>query len=118
MSFLYDTGAAINTGCLHYHLYIMQECPHIVHSFEEFNGANPFEPIKLCGAITDPLAYDVAKHGILSEVVRYRTPYVLNTGEPFILAFALGSDMSVNSIFGLPGIHEARLEPRFGKGVF
>ena len=65
----------------------MQECPEIVHSFEEFNGANPFEPIKLCGAITDPSAYNQEKHGILSAVVRYNTPYILSTDEPFILAF-------------------------------
>ena len=117
LSFLYDTGAAINTGYLPYHLYIMQECPQAVHSFEEFNGTNPFKPIKLCGAITDPALYNQEKHDILSAVVRYRTPYVLMSGETFILSFALGNDMSVNSIFDLRGILEVCLEPRFAKNI-
>ena len=46
MSFLYDTGDAINTGYLPYRMHIVRECPHIVHSLEEFNGTNPFELIK------------------------------------------------------------------------
>ena len=117
ISFLYDTGAAINTGYLPYHLHIMQECPQAVRSFEEFNGTNPFEPIKLCGAITDPSLYNEEKHGILSAVVRYKTPYVLMSGEPFILAFALGNNMIVNTIFGLPGILEVCLETRFTKKI-
>ena len=118
LSFLYDTGAAINTGYLPYHKKIMEECPHIIESYEEFNGTNPFEPIKLVGAITDPDIYDREQHGVLSAVVRYKTPYVLRSGKPFALCFALGSDMSVNSIFGLPGILETALEPRFSKNEF
>lgn len=82
LSFLYDTRAAINTGYLPYHKRIMEECPHIVKSYEEFNGSNPFEPIKLIGAITDPDIYDKDRHGVLSAVVRYRTPYVLQSRTP------------------------------------
>ena len=118
LSFLYDTGAAINTGYLPYHKKIINECPQIVESYEEFNGSNPFEPIKLVGAITDPDVYDKDQHGVLSAVVRYKTPYFLRSGKAFILCFALGSDMSVNSIFGLPGILEIGLEPRFSKSEF
>ena len=118
LSFLYDTGAAINTGYLPYHKKIMHECPHIVESYEEFNGSNPFEPIKLVGAITDPDVYDKERHGVLSAVVRYKTPYIMRSGKPFKLCFALGADMSVNSIFGLPGILEISLEPRFHKNEF
>ena len=111
LSFLYDTGEAINTGYSPYHKKITNECPHIVDSYEEFNGPNPFEPIKLVGAITDPDIYDKERHGVLLAVVRYRTPYVMRSGKPFRLCFALGADMSVNSIFGLPGILEISLEP-------
>lgn len=99
-------------------MFIMKDRPQIVDSFEEFNGANPFEPIKLCGAIIDPALYDKEKHGILSAVVRYKTPYMLDNGEPYKLSFALGTDMSVNSIFGLPGILEILLEPRLLTNVF
>ena len=57
-------------------------------------------------------------HGVLSAVIRYHTPYVLNNGKEFILSFVLGNDMSVNSIFGLPGILEIALEQRFMKQEF
>ena len=118
ISFLYDAGAAINTGYLPYHKMIMKKCPQAVESFEDFNGCNPFEPIKPMGAITNPAIYDKEQHGILSAVIRYRTPYMLNTGQPFVLCFALGSDMSVNTILGVLGILEVALEPRFVKNEF
>ena len=118
LSFLYDTGAAINTGYLPYHKKIMKEYPQVVESFEEFNGDNPFEPIKLMGAITNPAKYDREQHGILSAVIRYRTPYIMNNGNHFVLCFALGEDMSVNTILGVPGILEVALEPRFIKKEF
>ena len=43
---------------------------------------------------------------------------MLNNGKEFILSFALGNDMSVNGIFGLLGILERALEPRFIKQEF
>ena len=75
LSMLYDTGAVLNTGYLPYHDHIVKCHPSIVKRLEYFNGKNSFEPIKLCGAITQPLEYDSDKHGILSAVVEYHTPY-------------------------------------------
>ena len=96
----------------------MKECPQVVESFEEFNGDNPFEPIKLMGAIRNPAIYDREQHGILSAVIRYTTPYILNNGHQFFLCFALGEDMSVNTILGVPGILEVVMEPQFIKKEF
>ena len=109
---LFDTGAALNTGQLSYHQSLKSKRPDLIHSYEEFNGTNPFDPIKLCGAISDPSMYDTEKHGILSAVIRYRTPYTIS-GTPCIIAFALGKDVSVNSIIGIPMITELQLEFRF-----
>jgi len=115
LSMLYDTGSALNTGYLPYHSQIVKCHPSVVKRLEYFDGSNPFEPIKLCGAITQPSDYDSGNHGILSAVVEYHTPYKYRNGEPVSLTIALGNSMTVNTILGLPTIREGELEPRWSK---
>jgi len=110
VSSLFDTGAALNTGYLPYHRFIMSTRPDLIAEYEEFNGRNPFDPIKLGGAITDPSAYNLENHGLLKAVIRYHTPF--KTGQdakPLFLSFALGNDITVNSIIGLPFINALEL---------
>jgi len=110
VSSLFDTGAALNTGYLPYHQFIMQTRPDLIAEYEEFNGRNPFDPIKLGGAITDPSAYDLENHGLLKAVIRYHTPFKTEqNGAPLFLSFALGDDITVNSIIGLPFINALEL---------
>ena len=35
-------------------------------------------------------------------VIRYHTPYLVNNKDPLILSFALGTDMALHSVLGLP----------------
>ena len=72
---LYDTGGALNTGNIHLHNLIKEKSPSAVAMYEEFDGTNPFDPIKLCGALLDPADYDAKKHGILSAVIGYHSPF-------------------------------------------
>ena len=51
---LFDTGVALNTGYLLYHQQIMKKHPVMVSGFENSDGANPFDPIKLWGVIFSP----------------------------------------------------------------
>jgi len=118
LSMMYDTGVALNTGYLPYHNEIVKHHPSVVKRLKYFNGKNPFEPIKLCGAITHPSDYDSEKHGILSAVVEYHTPYKYRNGEPVLLAIALGNSMTVNTILGFSTIREGGLEPRWSKQVY
>jgi hypothetical protein len=99
---LMDTCGALNTGYLTFHLWLMSERPDLVVEFLSFDDSNPFEPIKLGGAIRDPSNFDATDHGNLTAVVRYSTPYVDLSGSPITLSFALGPDITVNTIFGLP----------------
>ena len=69
LSLLFDTGAALNTGYLPYHAGIIKRHPDIAAKCEYFDGDNPFEPIKLCGAIINPSDYDSENHGVLSAKV-------------------------------------------------
>ena len=109
---LFDTGAALNTGLLSYHQSLKKIRPELIHSYEEFNGTNPFDPIKLCGALKDTSDYSTATHGILSAVIRYKTPFVIN-GKKITISYALGKDVAVNSILGIPTITELQLEYKF-----
>jgi hypothetical protein len=99
---LMDTCGALNTGYLLYHLWLMSERPDLVAEFVSFDDSNPFEPIKLGGAIRDPDDFDASDHGNLTAVVRYYTPYTDISGSSITVSFALGSDVTVNTIFGLP----------------
>jgi hypothetical protein len=99
---LMDTCGALNTGFLLFHLWLKSERPDLVAEFVSFDDSNPFEPIKLGGAIRDPANFDATDHGNLTAVIRYYTPYVDSSGSPITISFALGSDVTVNTIFGLP----------------
>jgi len=99
---LMDTCGALNTGYLPFHLWLKSLRPDIVAEFISFDDANPFEPIKLGGAIRDPTEFVSTDHGNLTAVIRYYTPYTDISGSPIHLSFALGPDVTVNTIFGLP----------------
>jgi hypothetical protein len=80
----------------------MSENPTAVAEYTEFNAHNPFEPVKLGGAVRDPDGFDSATHGHLTAVIRYWTPYYGQDGTRVTISFALGIDVTVNTIFGLP----------------
>jgi hypothetical protein len=117
LSALFDSGAALSSGYLPYHLWIMRENPEIVASFERFDDENPFEPIKLGGAISHPSDYTESVHGQLTAVIRYKTAYVCHDGAPIHLSFGLGNDMTVNTILGLPTICDLGMKPDFRRAL-
>ena len=96
---LYDSCGAISTGYLRYHLWIASLYPETVASLEYFNDADPFEPVMLGGAVTATNGTP-AHHGMLSAVISYHTPYRFPDGTEFLLSFALGNEVAVNSLFG------------------
>jgi len=71
LTILFDSGATLSSGYLPYHLWIMHENPNIVASFEGFDNANPFEPIKLGSAICHPDNYSTSLHGQLMAIIHY-----------------------------------------------
>jgi hypothetical protein len=107
---LLDTCGSQNTGDLTFHMYLASEQPHIVQELRFFNSSDPFEPIKLEGAITDPAGYDSSQHGLLTAVIRYKTSYSDASGNPILISFALGSDVSTNTIIGLPMLAALELQ--------
>lgn len=102
---LFDTCGSLNTGYLPFHAWIASTHPSAVAEFRYFNGSIPFEPVKLEGAVTEnPAGTTNSSHGLLTAVIRYKTAYIDSDGSPITLSFALGNDVSTNTIFGLPTI--------------
>lgn len=116
---LYDTCAAVCSGNLLFHQWVITTYPELVHSFEQFDDSNPFEAIKLVGALKDPAEFDVAAHGQLTAVVRYHLPYLTVPDESTaVLCLALGADVSVNTILGWPAIEDLGIDLRLKSEVF
>ena len=80
--------------------------PYLVHTFEVFDGNNSFDPIKLLGKSDSVSDYDPEKHGMLSIVIRYFTPYRNTNNQPLLLPVVLGEAMTVNTILGNTVIRE------------
>ena len=102
---LFDTCGSLNTGYLPFHVWIASQYPDAVDDIRFFNSEDPFEPIKLEGAVSDPVDYDASRHGLLTAVIRYRTPYKTVDGGSVLLSIALGNNVSTNTIFGLPTLY-------------
>jgi len=66
-----DTCAAMNTGNLLVHQWIITKHPYIVSSYEQFDDENQFDPLSLSCAVTmDEIS---ATYGKLTAVVTYHT---------------------------------------------
>jgi hypothetical protein len=107
---LLDTCAALNTGFLPFHLWFASMYPHCVADLIHCDDPDkPFEAVRLLGAVAD--SNTLSTHGRLTTVIRYFTPYTQtgNGNRPVILSFALGPDVTVNSIIGLPTIDSFNL---------
>ena len=68
---LMGTCGALNTGYFLFHLWLKSKRPDLVAEFVSFDDANPFEPIKLGGAIGDPSDFISSDHGNLTAIIRY-----------------------------------------------
>jgi hypothetical protein len=106
---LCDSCGALNTGYTPFHQWIYATYPHLVNEYRAFDDNDPFEPIKLLGAIRHPSDYNESEFGLLTAIIRYNTPYKNANGEPLTISFALGNDVSTNTIFGLPTLDALQL---------
>ena len=101
-----DTCAAMSTGNLKVHEWIMTTYPSIVAEYIQYNDDTPFEPIQLSCAVQD-LDKVQSEHGNLTAIVRYWTRYKIgNTERHMLLSFGLGAGVAVNTIIGLPTLRQ------------
>ena len=69
-----DTCAAMNTGDLLVHQWLMTIHPHFVTEFIHYDDRKPFEPLQLHCAVED-LVKTESLHGKLTAIVRYWLRY-------------------------------------------
>jgi hypothetical protein len=98
---LFDSCGSLNLGWLPFHLYILSQHPELVAEFRYYDGIHPFEPIQLSGAVLDP-NQSLSECGKLIALIRYKTTLCTPTGSAVHISFALGPDVSANTIIGLP----------------
>ena len=96
-----DTCAAMSTGNLLSHQWLMTKYPSIVAEYIQYDDVDPFEPIRLAVALKDLEGCNITKNK-LTAVVRYWTPYFDSDGNRLVISFGLGESIAVNSIVGLP----------------
>ena len=96
-----DSCAAMNTGNLLLHQYIITHYPDTVAEYIQYDDKEPFEPIRLECAVQDAAKIE-SEHGKLTAIVRYFTPYRSKDNKPVILSFGLGPGVAVRSIIGKP----------------
>ena len=104
-----DSCAAMNTGNMLVHQWIITNYPDIVANYVCYNDKSPFQPIQLLCALKETsishqhTQAEIDAANSLTAVVRYKTPYTLtSTNKPCFLSFGLGDNVTVNSIIGLP----------------
>ena len=100
-----DSCAAMNTGNLLLHQYIITKHPEIVAEYIQYDDVEPFDPIQLQCAVDDSNK-TTQDQGKLTAIVRYHTPYQYTDGSPVLVSFGLGSDVAVRSIIGLPTLRQ------------
>lgn len=110
-----DTCAGMTTGNKRLHQYIITNFPEIVHSYEEYNGSNPFSPIVLEGVTSNGDNSDF-ETGKLTAVVTYYTRYK-NDGKAVTISFGLGDSIAVNGIIGLPTLREWKMVLDIDEGI-
>ena len=107
---LVDTCAAMNTGNLLVHKWIMSQHPHLVVEYSQHDDTIPFEPLQLRCALEQDGSTIATENSNLNDcltaVVRYRTKYTFTNGQPVTIAFGLGAHVAVNSIIGLPTLRQ------------
>ena len=104
-----DSCASLNVGNELCHFWLMTKFPSVVESYTRFDDIQGWEKIRLTVATKNPengINTSLGHSGALTSIVRYRTPFTLRNGQPYILSIALGRDVAVNTILGIPDMHK------------
>ena len=102
MRMLVETGTAMNSEYLDYHLWVMSQCPEIVAECLQCEPNTDNDVVPLLAALDLEPSHLPSTHGQITAVIRYHTPYLVNNKDPLILSFALGTYIALRSVLGLP----------------
>ena len=102
MRMLVNTGAVMNSGNLAYHHWVMSECTEMAGEFIQCGGTSDYDVVKLMAALDLDTIQQPVGHGHMTAVIRYRNPYLVNKRDPLFISFALGNDVLLRRVLGLP----------------
>ena len=91
-----DYCAAMNTGNLRVHQWLMTQHPTVVAKYIQYDDANHFQPLQLQCSINDIVQAEIM-NGKRTAIVRYWLCYDQGS-KKVVLSFGLGADVTVSSL--------------------
>ena len=85
MRMLLDTGSAMNSGNLNYHLWVMSQCPEMVSEFIQCEANTGYDVVQLMAALDLNTTKQPLDNGKMTALIRYRTPYLVNNIDPLFI---------------------------------
>ena len=82
---LLDTGSAMNSGNLNYHLWVMSQCLEIVGEFIQCGVDTWYEVVQLMAALDLNTTKQPLDNGKMTALIRYRTSYLVNNIDPLFI---------------------------------
>ena len=79
----------------------MSQCPEMVDTFFQRLKHTTYDIVHSFVAWNLKDTNQDVDHGKMTTIIRYKTPYVVNSKDLFIISYALGNDISLRCIFGL-----------------
>ena len=68
----------------------------------EYGINTDYDIVQILAALDLKGTSQPVNYGRMTAVIRYKTSYLINNTDPFILSFALGTDVALRSILGIP----------------
>ena len=102
MRILLDTGVAMNSGNLTYHLWVMSQCPEMVGEFIQCGDCTRYDVVQRLATLNLDSTHQPLDHEKMTAVIRYMTRYLVNKRDPLFIYFVLGNDVSLRYLLGLP----------------
>jgi hypothetical protein len=99
-----DTAAALTTGNLHFFAAIAKAYPHTVHAIYT---PKDYSSITLSGIIKDIKGQSITTN--LTVAFSFHLPYITREGAPITFLVAVGPNITVNTILGLPFIWQTKM---------
>ena len=80
----------------------MSQYPEIVGEIIQCGDGTGYDVVQLLAALDLDSSHQSLDHGKMTAIIRYRTPFFINKRDPLFVYFALGNDVSLQCVLGLP----------------
>jgi hypothetical protein len=99
-----DTAAALTTGNLHFFTAIAKAYPHTIQAIYT---PKDYSSISLSGIVEDINGQSITTN--LTVAFSFHLPYITRKGAPTTFLIAVGPNVTVNTILGLPFIQQTKM---------